>query len=45
MRNHCHTRNVVWSKIPQHALGRLISHSIAKRVEESREEDEAAECI
>ena len=20
MRNHCHTRNVVWSKIPQHAL-------------------------
>ena len=21
MRNHCHTRNVVWSKIPRHASG------------------------
>ena len=21
MRNHCHTRHVVWSKIPQHASG------------------------
>ena len=25
MRNHCHTRNVVWSKIPQHVLG-LMSY-------------------
>lgn len=40
--NHYHTRNVVWGKIPQHVPGQYISHSFAMRVEESREEDEAA---
>ena len=42
MKNHYHTRNVVWGKIPQHVPGQYISHSFAMRVEESREEDEAA---
>ena len=42
MKNHYHTRNVVWGKIPQHVPGQYLSHSFAMRVEESREEDEAA---